>query len=183
MGTFSNSKNHGDFTLKPSDFKTESTSATVTATWISPEFLKRLPKPPTTSPKKTTVTSKTSKAVIQLFGVDVNVTFDPEEINRDLHDYVPGINNQLNWILSNKSLIEEAIVQNLLASKNSHWLERNESQLSSKEFLTRIKLESIEFFDDISFELSYDGGNIFAGHDIVVQITSNGKIEKVTVEG
>src|SRR4030095_7423520 len=115
MEALSNSQT--PFNLKASDFKTESTTATVTATWLSPEFLTMLPKPPKNITQKSTVNSKTCKAVVQLFGKTVDVTFDPTEIVGDLHYFIQQINAQLNWTANNKMIIDDAIVADLLELK------------------------------------------------------------------
>jgi hypothetical protein len=183
MKLFFNSKGQGDFKLSLSDFKTEAQKSVVKLNSISPELLKLLPKQPADINNETTVEVKSNKATVELFQSSVEVSFDPDEVHRSLEDFVRKINKQLGWLSSNKKLIDETIVRDLLELKNSTWLQEKEKPLTGEFFVKKIKLLSITFFDDISFELNFDDGDIFSGHTIVVSVSKNRKIESATIEG
>lgn len=173
----------GNFKLSVSDFKTEIQKSNVTMTWISPELLKLLPKQPTEVNKETSVEIKSSKAIVQLFDSSVEVSFDPDEVDGDLDGFIGKINKQLDWLSSNRKLVDNVIVRDLLGLKNSNWLQEKETPLTEETFVNKIKLISITFFDDLSFDLDFDDGDTFAGHTIVVSVTTNRKVENATIEG
>ena len=59
----------------------------------------------------------------------------------------------------------------LLALKNDTWLEENEAALTSKQFKSRMTLESISVDPDGRFEFFFNDGDLFWGHIIVVSGT------------
>jgi hypothetical protein len=89
---------------------------------MSPELLKLLPKQPNEVNKETPIEVKSSKAIVQLFNLSVEVSFDPDEVDGDLNGFVEKINKQLNWLFSNKRLVDDVVVRDLLELKNSDWL-------------------------------------------------------------
>ena len=75
--------------------------------------------------------------------------------------------DQAGW----KQKIEEFAVQELLPLKNENWLGENEKELTRKQFLAKMKLNSITVNEDGEFEFWHDDGNLFLGHSI--QITGD----------
>ncbi len=67
--------------------------------------------------------------------------------------------------------ISNYAVQELLPLKNDTWLEDDELELTSEDFLKRMKLESISLYLDGEFEFWHDDGDLFYGHSI--QISGN----------
>jgi hypothetical protein len=63
----------------------------------------------------------------------------------------------------------ECAIRELLATKNSCWLEDGDPEVSENEFLQRMALAVISVEADRSFEFSYDDGDLFWGHSIVVR--------------
>jgi len=183
MKLFSKFKKHKDFNLRPGDFKTETDESKVISAWISPELLEKLPNPPSSKQKDDAIETKTSKAKITLLGQTVELTFDPNNRQYEIEKYIRRINEQLNWTVRNKKQVHKVIIRDLLGLKNSTWLDENETQITEKNFLKKVKLTSVNFFDDTSFELYYDDGNIFGGHSIVVSITANKELKDATIEG
>jgi hypothetical protein len=183
MKLFFNSKGQGNLKLSVSDFKTQTQKSVVTLTSISPELLKLLPKQTNEINKETTVEVKSSKATVQLFDSSVEVSFDPDEVHGNLDSFVSKINKQLDWVSSNKKLVDKVIVRDLLDLKNSKWLQEKEQQLSEESVLNKIRPISITFFEDISFEINFDDGNMFGGHIILVSVSKDKKVENATIEG
>lgn len=71
----------------------------------------------------------------------------------------------------------------LTALKNEDWLEDNELPLDETDFAGRIKLESILAFADGSLQVFFDDGDIFWGHNIVVDIDSSFTFNRAVVGG
>jgi hypothetical protein len=89
----------------------------------------------------------------------------------------------LDWLSSNKKLVDNVIIRDLLHLKNSNWLQEEEGPLTEKDFINKVRLTSIIFSNDMSFDLDFDDGDIFAGHTIVVPVTTNRKVKNATIEG
>lgn len=67
-----------------------------------------------------------------------------------------------------KKRIDDFAVQELLELKNGTWLEEGESELTASEFISRMKLDSIQVFPDGQFEFWHNDGDLFWGHSIQV---------------
>lgn len=57
-------------------------------------------------------------------------------------------------------------VEKLLELKNDNWLGEGESPLTAKQFLKRMKLETVSVDADGSFEFWHNDGGLFLGHSI-----------------
>jgi hypothetical protein len=57
----------------------------------------------------------------------------------------------------------------LLPLKNDTWLQKGESPLTEADFLKRMRLQSIWFGEDGSFEFWHNDGDLFWGHSIEVR--------------
>ena len=78
--------------------------------------------------------------------------------------------NQAKW----QKRIGEFAAKELLEQKNSSWLEEGESKLTAKQFITRMKLQSITVSPDGKFDFWYEDGDLFFGHNIMI----SGDVEK-----
>lgn len=87
--------------------------------------------------------------------------------------------NQQNWT----KLVEDAAVGDLLETKNEAWLEEGENEITSSEFLARMRLTSISISRDGDFEFSFDDGDLFWGHLISVRGNVNGDMIDVGLHG
>ncbi|MEM7477362.1 MAG: DUF2262 domain-containing protein [Planctomycetota bacterium] len=72
--------------------------------------------------------------------------------------------DQAKW----KERIEKYAAEKLLAVKNDIWLEDDEPQVTSEQFIARMTLTSISFDSDGGFEFWFDDGDLFWGHSIMV---------------
>jgi hypothetical protein len=72
--------------------------------------------------------------------------------------------NQTTW----DHRIRAYMVADLLPLKNEWWLEENEPQLTSDDFLSKILLEALVVYPDKRFEFWYADGDLFLGHAIRV---------------
>ena len=72
--------------------------------------------------------------------------------------------NQGSW----NNRIHEQVISELLPLKSQNWQEDDGSTVTRDEFLNRMKLKSITLRADGSFDVCYDDGDLFWGHEIVV---------------
>lgn len=64
--------------------------------------------------------------------------------------------------------IKDRIERDLLSLKNENWLDEDEQPLSKAEFEEKLTLDCITVRADGSFNVSYDDGNMFLSHAVVV---------------
>lgn len=75
-----------------------------------------------------------------------------------------------------------ATADKLLDLHNESW--NRGSRIDRKTFAGRIRLESICFYpDDYGTELSYNDGDLFWGHSIIVEVNDEGVIEDADIAG
>jgi len=134
--------------------------------------------------------SKQGKSVIKeykrlgkVWDQNVEITFDPEGVDRDLESFVFKVETLVHRINNSQKSFENAIARRLLSLKNETWLEENEKPISKSQFISRIKLTNISFFSDLSAELYFDDGQLFWGHTIVIDITKSGRVEDANIAG
>lgn len=89
------------------------------------------------------------------------------------------ISDQEGW----NAKIETGIIKDLLDLKNSTWLDEDESTISEQEFLDKIALEMIVFYDDGTFEFWYNDGDLFWGHSIQVDGSIQAGVDRATIVG
>jgi hypothetical protein len=189
MGIFSKFRKNRSYSLKIADFKTEKEEYQSEVTFISEEFKKSLAewkkKEGIADIKNETgkIISITNHTDIDILGNKVRVQYDPTELEIDEEVFITKLNEKLDWISRNKNKINSSITKKLLPSKNENWIEENETIISEKEFVKRIKLTFILVFDDTSLELVYDDGDLFWEHQIVVDLNKENKITYVDISG
>lgn len=182
MKLFSGSKRQGNFTLTVSDFKTESETVVVKSVWIDPDFLASLPKEQIAD-KKASPEIRSSKAIIKLFETSVEIIFDPDKIEGDQEGLVNKINKQLDWLSSNKALVDNVIARDLLKIKNTSWLNEGETAITGEQLTNSVNLRYITFSGDGSCELYFNDGDTFAGHEIVVSVSKDREVKKAELAG
>lgn len=74
------------------------------------------------------------------------------------------LNKQAEW----DEKIKSYTAKKLLKLKNENWLDEDEKKFTSLQFKERMTIESITFYEDGSFEFSFDDGDLFWGHSIQV---------------
>ncbi|UKN03461.1 DUF2262 domain-containing protein [Paracrocinitomix mangrovi] len=89
------------------------------------------------------------------------------------------VSDQTEW----SKKINSGIIKDLLNLKNTSWLEDDEPTISEQDFLDKISLETITFYDDGSFEFWYNDGDLFWGHSIQVDGSINDGIDRATIVG
>jgi len=189
MGIFSKFKKTKKYNLKKSDFTTEKEESEVEVTFTSEEFAKSLAEfkkkegIPETKNETNKFTSVTSFANITLFGNETRIQYDPTELEIDENIFINQLNQKLNWISENKKIINQGITDKLLPLKNEDWIEKNEEQLSEKQFIKHLNLTSILFFHDGSSQLGFDDGNLFFGHYIMVDLSRDNKFIDADIWG
>jgi len=125
----------------------------------------------------------TYESEITMFDKAISLRFDPDELEIELSQFISKVENNINWIQENKKVINKAIIREMLSLKNEVWLDENESIVGEKEFLKRIFIADITFFDDSSFEIYYNDGDLFWGHVIIVCVTNELHIDEIKLGG
>jgi hypothetical protein len=74
-------------------------------------------------------------------------------------------------------------VKDLLSLKNKSWRGDAEKTVSSKAFQQRLTLECWTTFADGSMEFSFDDGDLFLGHEIVIPVDTKGRLGKPQLHG
>ena len=171
----------GEFSLRLSDFEVKNQRSTVTSVWIDPEFEKAIK-----TATKSDIKTRGKKAdIIELrwyfvriilWGHAVEIVFDPEIASKSLDDFIQKINQQLNWLTKSKNSINNVIIHNLLHLKNDDWLSEGQLPLNKEDFLKSIYPISIKFSRHAAFELEYNDGNLFGGHSINLNVSSEREI-------
>lgn len=187
MGIFSRFNKKPNFNLKKSDFKTETDSFydEESSPPINEEFAKTVAKWKEEKGIKNDaeLNYDTNSTRVLLFGNKVEITYTPSEIELNESDFINGLNQKLNWISKNKDKINNQVTKKLLPLKNENWLNDNESKITESDFVNRIKLGSILFFGDLSYELVYNDGNLFWGHQIVANLNEKNELTNIDIQG
>jgi len=183
MGLFSRFKKKGEYNLSKSDFKTESEDFEVLSVKLSGDFFEKFPQ----AKKKENYTGKntliTNSTKINILGNQVEITYDPSEIELNENKFIDLINNKLNWISNNEETLKNGIAKNLVPLKNDSWLNENESEISNDEFIKRIKLNRITFYGNGDSELTFDDDDLFWGHQIVADLSVKNKLTDINIRG
>ena len=166
------------------DFQEENNTNQVTLT-TSPRLLEMLQKDGYAKNLKTGTTSSkveisTFKAKVTIWKYPVLVSFDGNEIN-DKIAFISVINEKLDWLNMHKELVDKKIIESLLELKNTTWLDENENPISSSKFTSKIRMKTISFYENNSFDLEFDDSNLFGGHSITVVINNSLNIEDVNI--
>lgn len=77
--------------------------------------------------------------------------------------------------------LREAAADALLPLHNETWSEGE--TIDRDTFVRRITLEGLTVYGDGSAELSYNDGDLFWGHTIVVSLREDGTVEDATIQG
>ena len=110
--------------------------------------------------------SGTAKWNGQTVNLNVNVESDNELESALMVAYALW-DNESNW----QQRVVDYAVEKLLPLKNDNWLADDETELNSKQFKSKMTLESISVHADGGFEFWHDDGDLFWGHSI--QISGN----------
>ncbi|MDJ1469351.1 DUF2262 domain-containing protein [Cytophagaceae bacterium DM2B3-1] len=118
-----------------------------------------------------------------IFGNQVRIAFDEQETALfDLEEYTLQIENRLDWVKANKELLDAelfALYPGYLEDEDD-W---EENPISEQEFVNRIQIQAINFFQDLSFQIFYNDGDTFWGHSIIIEVNENCDIDQTTIWG
>ena len=111
MGLFSRFNKKEGFRLSKSDFKTEREDFEVLSVKVSGDFFEKFPQ----AKKKEKYTGKntliTNSAKITLFGNQVELMYDPNEIELEESEFIDRINRRLNWVADNEKKLKNGIAK------------------------------------------------------------------------
>ncbi|MCE2924930.1 MAG: DUF2262 domain-containing protein, partial [Phycisphaeraceae bacterium] len=80
------------------------------------------------------------------------------------------------------ALCRDRAVKDMLPLKLDDWLEEGEKPVTAAQFLRRIKPASCAFHTDGDWDLSFNDGELFFGHDITVRANRTG-VREVCLDG
>jgi hypothetical protein len=84
-------------------------------------------------------------------------------------------------IQAQESALRQATADALLVLHNDTWNEQEE--INTQEFMRRMNLEAITFYEDGTSELFYNDGDLFWGHCIVLSLNNQGQFQDATIAG
>lgn len=96
---------------------------------------------------------------------------DLEENDIDLAQSM--VSNIEIWLGSNLGRIKEYIATELINLKNDVWLDEEEAPVTLQDFIETIDIDGISASGDGTFELFFDDGDMFWGHQIEVDFNSD----------
>jgi hypothetical protein len=79
--------------------------------------------------------------------------------------------------------IRNCAEQELLPLKSENWQEEDGSIVTAEEFQRRMTLEAITLHDDGSFDVTFNDGNLFFGHQIVVDCSLEEGATAANIQG
>jgi hypothetical protein len=85
-------------------------------------------------------------------------------------------NEFLAWFEENEEEIKKYAAQKMLKLKNKTWLEPKEKPATEKDFLKKMKIDSVSINSDKSAILFFDAGNLFTDHSIIIDVSKNKKL-------
>jgi hypothetical protein len=97
-----------------------------------------------------------------------------------LEKAIPIIEKKVVFVKKNEPKFREFAAKKLLKLANE-WAEGE--TVTKKDFISRMRLEAIEFYNDLSSGLYYNDGDLFWGHTITIDIDKNGKCTRAGFEG
>ena len=95
------------------------------------------------------------------------------------HCAISILQNHKDW----DDYVKEKICEELLEVKNESWLDEDERPLTTKEFISKIYVESITINNTDEFQMCFNDGDIFWGHAITVESDLKRNIENIGIEG
>jgi hypothetical protein len=89
------------------------------------------------------------------------------------------LDSMLEW----SQQVNNLAVSKLLSLKNECWLDEDEQEISSTEFLNRMQLKSITVYPDGSVDFWHDDGDLFWGHSILVTGSLSDGVTDASIAG
>lgn len=91
--------------------------------------------------------------------------------------------SKVQWTYTEIEKIKAFACKKLISLKNDFWLDDYETPISSKQFISRIKISSISVDEDDSLEINFYDGNLFFGHLIYIRVDSNFNMYDAGIQG
>ncbi len=110
--------------------------------------------------------------------LDVNLTDFEEDVTR-----IPLAAQAFSRIMVREDAIRLSGAQSLLGMYNNEWRDDEDDELTAQEFAEHITLEAIFIYGDLSAELYYNDGDLFAGHVVSVHLDQAQNVESTTIAG
>jgi hypothetical protein len=98
----------------------------------------------------------------------------------DMGKVVSAVEERLARLRKDEPSLREYAAKKLLKLANE-WSEGE--KVTKDDFVSRMCLEAIEFYNDLSMGLYFDDGDLFWGHTITVDIDKNGKCTRAEFQG
>ena len=111
--------------------------------------------------------------------IDVYLAGEFEKIDDAEKNAISILQNHKDW----DEYVKEKICEELLKVKNESWLDEDEKPLTTKEFISKIYVESITINNTDEFQMCFNDGDIFWGHAITVESDLKRNIEHIGIEG
>lgn len=122
----------------------------------------------------------TSTAVINGNSSEIYIS---DEQTKEIQILTKVANAGIAWVEENFESIKAYCSENLLELKNESWVESDEEKVTEDEFKERLLLESIKIESNGSLELSFEDGDLFYGHWIIVKTDADRKLVYADIEG
>ena len=110
-------------------------------------------------------------------GLRINVTINDQEC---MDKVVLAVEARLSQLKKNELSLRKYAAKKLLKLANE-WAEGE--KVTKEDFVSRLRLETIAFYNDLSTGLYYDDGGLFWGHTITVDIDKDGKCTRAEFQG
>ena len=103
-------------------------------------------------------------------GGRIDVTVAPED--EDRHAFLVRAAELLRWALDNeRRILREALRAQLLKLYNDGWRQEDEPELSAEALANRLGWSMLAITaSDLPIELTYNPGDLFGGHTVVVEV-------------
>lgn len=85
-------------------------------------------------------------------------------------------NQFLAWFEEDEEEIKRYAAKKMLKLKNKSWLEAKEKPATEKDFLKKMKIESISINSDKSAVLFFNADGLFTDHSIIIEVSKNRKL-------
>jgi len=110
-------------------------------------------------------------------GHRINLHINDQE---DIGEVVSAVEKRLLQLKKNEPSLREYAAKKLLKLANE-WAEGK--KVTKEDFVARMRLEAVEFYNDLSTGLYYGDGDLFWGHTITVDLNKDGKCTRAEFQG
>ncbi|MCU0497721.1 MAG: DUF2262 domain-containing protein [Anaerolineae bacterium] len=119
---------------------------------------------------------------IQLHNATLNLNVVKGE-NEDFTALNQRIHTAVTWVDQQYDQILQFCVDQLLALKNQEWVNGSEERVTEQMFKLAMELEVLTLLEDGSLGIAFGAGELFWGHNIVVDIDPHYQLTAVDIIG